>query len=292
MVPALLLTAAFLLLIFWGWYSSGLVLRTPREPVASRPDEFGLAFQEVSLVSSDGTPLKGWFVPSPRSRDVTLLICHGRGGCRSTMLASTASLASRGGYNLFYLDFRNHGESGGTLTSFGRWEMADLEAAMAWLRREKPDASRRLGLHGVSMGAAVGLLTASHRTEIAAIAAESSFSSLFRSIVRYGRLFYRLPRWMSPYTLLWVVLRLGFNPEPYSPERCIARIAPRPVFLLQGGADVRMPPAEGETLFARAGEPKTLWTVPGADHAGLWEAAGREYEDRLRAFFDGVFGPA
>ena len=248
-----------------------------------------MAFEEVSFASSDGTPLKGWFVPSPAGSDVTLVVCHGRGACRSDVLPYTHHLASRGGYNLFYFDFRNHGESGGEKTSLGRLESLDLEAALDWVKKEKPAAARRVGLYGVSMGAAVAILAAARRPEFEAVAAESAFTSVYRSIRRYGFLFYKLPGWTMRYTYWCIRFRLGFDPEKWSPERVVDRISPRPLFLLQGGSDRRVPPTEGDRLFSLAGEPKSLWTVPDGDHAGLWKAAGREYEDRLLAFFDGVF---
>jgi fermentation-respiration switch protein FrsA (DUF1100 family) len=95
-----------------------------------------------------------------------------------------------------------------------------------------------------------------------------------------------------PYTFWWVRRRLGFDFEESSPERFVAKISPRPLFLLQGGVDLRMPPSEGEALLNAAGEPKTLWTVPGADHAKLWEVAGADYEERLLRFFEGALGKA
>ena len=161
----------------------------------------------------------------------------------------------------------------------------DLEGALEWLLREKPAQSRRVGLYGMSMGGAVAVITAARRPEFQAVVVESAYSSATRSVIRYAGLFHHVPAWAVPYTLWWTRLRLGFDPEVCAPEALIDKISPRPLFLLQGGADLRMPPSEGEALLAAAGEPKALWTVPGADHGGLWEKAGRTYEDRLSDFF-------
>jgi fermentation-respiration switch protein FrsA (DUF1100 family) len=288
MIVVLALVAAGLLLL-WGWYSSDLILSLHRERITVLPGSFGLAFEEVTFKASDGTPLKGWFVPSPVGSDATIILCHGRGTCRSDILPATQHLVSRGHYNLLYFDFRNHGESGGRKTTLGRLETLDLEAALDWVKKAKPDRSRRVGVYGLSMGAAVVILAAARRPEIEAVAAESAYGSIGRSVAQFGKILYGLPAWAVPYTMWWTRARLGFNPETAAAERVVGRIAPRPIFLLQGGADDRVPPSEGERLFNRAGEPKSLWTVPGAGHGGLWEAAGREYEDRLLKFFDGVF---
>jgi fermentation-respiration switch protein FrsA (DUF1100 family) len=50
-----------------------------------------------------------------------------------------------------------------------------------------------------------------------------------------------------------------------------------------------MPASEGEVLFAAAGEPKTLWTIPGADHGEAAEKAGAEYQERLLKFYGEAF---
>lgn len=287
------IAAGVLLLVFlwWGWYSAGLVLSLPREPITVDPGAFGLSFEDVSFPSFDGVVLRGWFVSSPRPSDVTLILCHGRGASRSDILPETQCLASRGGYNLLYFDFRNHGISGGNKNSLGRWESGDVRAVLRWLKENRSSRARRVGLYGMSMGGAAAIVAAAEEPAFEALAAESAFTSVTSSIVRYAVIFHHVPAWAVPYTFFWVKVRLGFDPERYSPERFVDKIAPRPLFLLQGSADVRMPPSEGDFLFALAGEPKSLWTVPGADHAELWETAGREYEDRLLSFFNGVFKP-
>jgi fermentation-respiration switch protein FrsA (DUF1100 family) len=284
-----LLLIAVVLLLGWGWYSSGLILSLRRERITDLPSSFGLTFEDVAFNASDGTPLKGWFIRSPVGSAATIILCHGRGTCRSNILPATQHLASRGGYNLLYFDFRNHGESGGRKTTLGPLEALDLEAALDWVKKARPDEARHVGVYGLSMGAAVVILAAARRADIEAVAAESAYGSISRSVAQFGKILYGLPAWAVPYTMWWTRARLRFNPETAAAERVVGLIAPRPIFLLQGGADDRVPPSEGDRLFSRAGEPKSLWTVPGAGHGGLWEAAGREYEDRLLGFFDGVF---
>jgi pimeloyl-ACP methyl ester carboxylesterase len=196
-------------------------------------------------------------------------------------------LRARGNYNLFYFDFRNHGHSDEGKTSLSGNEIDDLEMALAHLRTTHPAESVRVGLYGMSMGGAVSLWVAAHKTDVAAVAAESPYSAAGEAVIRYGRLFYRAPRWMSLITLAFVRSRLGFDPDDYAPVRVIDKISPRPLFLLQGGRDARTPPSEGQRLLDAAREPKSLWTLPGADHGELAEMGGKEYQDRLLAFYDG-----
>ena len=69
------------------------------------------------------------------------------------------------------------------------------------------------------------------------------------------------------YPLENIDLACGFRAEDW-----IARIAPRPVLLIHGGADTMVRHAEAEALFARAGEPKQLVTIPDINHAEVYEA--------------------
>ncbi|HOW27600.1 MAG TPA: alpha/beta hydrolase [Elusimicrobiota bacterium] len=278
-----------LLAFVWGWYSSGLVLDLVRDPLQAVPSDFGMKSEDVRFQTEEGIELVGWFIPASSPTDRCLILCHGWGTNRSNILPSTVFLGRRGGYNLFYFDFRNHGESGGDRSSLIYYERKDLEAAVRYLKKEKSPQAKRLGIYGLSMGAAVALSVTEVHSEIEAIVAESGFTSFNEVIIRFGRLFYHMPRWMAHWTLMFVRARLGFDPEPYSPIYSIEKIAPRPLFLIQGDQDTRMPVSEGEALFARAGEPKTLWTIPGADHGEAHTIAGREYEDRLLEFFNKAF---
>jgi uncharacterized protein len=289
MTWAILIILAILIGL-WGWYSARLVLELERFPNQVIPRAFGVQYEDVSFAAADGIPLSGWFLPAASGSDACVIICHGYGANKGDVLMHTVFLNKKNGYNLFYFDFRNHGDSGGTFTSLGAYEARDLDAAIDYLKKEKPAQSRRLGIYGLSMGAAVALSVTARRPELEAIVAESAFSSYNGVVIRFARLFYHIPRYpLLPITSLFVRWRLGLNPELSSPILHIDKISPRPLFLIQGGQDVRMPTEEGEKLFARAKEPKTLWTVPGADHGEPAEVAGQEYEDKLSQFFAGAF---
>jgi uncharacterized protein len=274
----------------WGWYSSGLVTQLVRYPNQVLPAAFGLRFEKADFTAADGVKLSGWFVPAPALSDATLILCHGWGANKSDILPHTFFLNKKGGHNLFYFDFRNHGDSGGRQSSLGPLEARDLEAAIDFLKKERPAQCRRLGVYGMSMGGAVALTVAAGRPEVEAVAAESAFSSFDETVTRFAKLFYHIPRYpLVPVTLFFVKRRLGLNPDEFSPVRHVGKISPRPVLLIQGDQDARMPVSEGEKLFAAAREPKELWTVPGADHGEPAQMAGAEYEERLLKFFAEAF---
>ena len=86
-------------------------------------------------------------------------------------------------------------------------------------------------------------------------------------------------------TLQLIRLRLGRDPEPFSPVYHVAKLAPRPVLIISGENDRLMPIDEVRALHDAADEPKELWVIPGAEHGGCQEVAGAEYDRRIREFF-------
>jgi fermentation-respiration switch protein FrsA (DUF1100 family) len=70
----------------------------------------------------------------------------------------------------------------------------------------------------------------------------------------------------------------------------VGRIAPRPLFIIHGERDMRMPTEDVQAIMAAAGEPKELWIVPGADHGEPWMVAKDEFDQRLLGFFKRTLG--
>lgn len=274
-------------IIIWGWYSSTLVLKMTRLPVEVTPDNSGFDFEEENFAATDGTQLTGWFIPAEyKTSDSTIIICHGWGSNKGEVLDKSLFLCRSGGYNLFYFDFRNHGESKGEMSSLAAYETCDLEGAIAWLLTNKIKEAKWLGVLGFSMGGAVSLVVASSNKKIRAVAADSAYTTFNDVIFRFAWLFYHIPKYpLMPLTLLALRFRYGLNPNTFSPLFHIAKIAPRPVLLIQGEEDRRVPRSEGEMLFKMAGEPKEIWYAPLAHHAQAYNVDPLEYEKRVLNFF-------
>jgi fermentation-respiration switch protein FrsA (DUF1100 family) len=79
---------------------------------------------------------------------------------------------------------------------------------------------------------------------------------------------------------------VGLDADLAQPVERIGLISPRPVFLIQGEADSTVPPDPAQRLYDAAGEPRTLWTEPGIERVGMYDAFPEAYERRVIAFFD------
>jgi len=270
-------------IFIWGLMTSSLVLKIVRAPLDVNPRTLGLDFEIFKTHTSDKVEIDGWFVPSKNHSKSTIFVLHGWGANRSDVIPSSIFLANE--YNLVYFDFRNHGRSGGKYTSLTCAEIKDLKAVVQYIETEKKDLSERLAIYGFSMGAAVALSATPDLPQIRAVIAESPFSSYNKVVTRFAKHFYGIPGFIVPLTYIFVRFRLGYDPEKCSPLYHVGRISPRPVFIIQGGSDSRMPPSEGKSLYEKAGEPKEIWIVPDADHGEAQEIASEEYQRKILAFY-------
>ncbi|MBI5623193.1 MAG: alpha/beta hydrolase [Elusimicrobia bacterium] len=285
-VLALLALAA--LLMAAGWYGAGVILYPPKKsPLLTFPEFYGLPYEKVSFATSDGLTLKGWFLPSQTGEDRTLIMCHGWGDNKGYLLERSYFLSKEAGFNILYFDNRSHGESEGDVTTIGCLETVDFEAAISFLKKNRPSSLNRLGVFGMSMGAAVAILSMPKHPEVKAAVFESPFPDYRNVVRRWAWNNLRIPYFplilVTLYMLRW---RVGIpEVDAYSPIAFIRKIAPRPIFVIGGAQDLLMPQEDVEALYERAEQPKSLWIVPGAAHGECRAKAQVEYEARVATFF-------
>jgi hypothetical protein len=275
---------AFLLII--SYYHSKRLLRPPhhRMPVTVVPDQFRLPYEKVLFNTKDGLLLRGWFIPCEGS-EKTIIFLHGWGTNRGEMFSATHFL-HEAGFNLLYFDFRACGESAGTLSTVGYLEVADIEAALEYLKDRKPDASQQIALHGISMGASVAVYAAAHHPEIKCLVLEALFGSYEKTAGRWAWNNLKIPYYPCvPLALMFVRMKLHADPETYSAANFIDKLAGRPVFVIHGSHDMLVPLKYTQRLYDKMGQPKEMWVVQGAAHAKCAEIGGAEYKKRLTEFF-------
>lgn len=88
----------------------------------------------------------------------------------------------------------------------------------------------------------------------------------------------------------WAERQTGVRLTDIDATRSIGRISPRPVLLMQGGADEVISISSGQRLFDAAGEPKSLWFDERVGHARFDTAFPGEFERRILQLFDSALG--
>jgi uncharacterized protein len=283
-----------IILVLWtisicGWFFSGLILNVKRMEISTTPSEYGLKYENINIKRGN-IELKAWFLTPPQKSNKTIILAHGWGTNRSDILPGKIFLLNRGGYNLLFFDFRNHGESGGAISSLGRYESEDIKAVIKYLKSNKAGYCKDIGLYGFSMGANASILAAAETSDIKSVVAESPFTYFDKTVERFAKIYYNMPRFpLVDLTLFFVKLRLGFDPQKYSSIKFIADVSPKPILLIYSENDTRAPLADGKILFEKAREPKDILVVPGADHGEAYLKAGLLYENTMLEFFKEAF---
>jgi fermentation-respiration switch protein FrsA (DUF1100 family) len=245
------------------------------------PADMGVGYDVVSLRSSDGVALSGWYTPSQNGAAVVLL--HGVAATRSDLVEHAAVLAENG-FGVLLLDPRGYADSGGRAMDLGWYGERDLEGAVDFLTDQPDVDADRIGLVGLSLGGEASIGAAAADPRVRAVVAEGA---------SYRVLDDQPPRiaegWMGR-AADWVMFRtvdaLTGAPAPLSLVESVARIAPRPVLLITG-ADPREEEAARE-MMGSAPESVEVWRLPDTPHVGGLATHPGEWEERVVAFLDGA----
>lgn len=253
-----------------GYYAA----HRPRSDVSA--PNLGRAYEDVTLKTSDGLRLEGWYVPSQNRAAV--LVFPGRSGGKQHHARNLA----RHGYGVLLLDNRGTGDSEGDPNAFGWDDETDVNAALDYLAGRNDVEPDRIGGLGLSVGGEILLETAAHTDRLKAVVSEGAGGRTYKEdLATPGA-----AKWIgAPFFVMASVSTAVFSNAmpPESLKSLVKDIPPRPVFLIH---------AKGESLngvyFRSAGEPGNwdLWEVPGASHIGGIDARPVEYERRVTAFFD------
>jgi alpha-beta hydrolase superfamily lysophospholipase len=249
-----------------------------RHPSSVTPGAVGLAWEDVTVPSSDGLRLPGWSIPAGNGRAPGIVLVHGWESARDRTLPHAQVLHAIG-FHVLTIDVRGHGENGPEALPLSVGEYAaDARAAAAWLLA-RPEVSR-VGLLGHSMGAAGCLVAAADDPDISAVvavAAPADPSRLTRQTFRLANL--PIPGIVA-WPLAWLTTRVYLRPRGHtvadvSATRAVRDIA-APVLLAHGTDDGVVPVADIDRLAAarRASRPTAVTetvVVPGGRHSWLYE---------------------
>src|ERR1017187_770608 len=248
------LVAAFFF-VFVPWFFTSIITHRqyhyPDPNDGKTPRSYNLDFRWIQFTSSDGIPLRGWYIPAPGPARGTMIYCHGLNRTRIEMLPD-AVFGHSLGYNGLLFDFRHQGMSGGAVTTLGYQERLDVLAAVRYAL-EQQHAAQPVVVWGVSMGAASALLAAAESPDISAVISDSSFDSMMGTIRHHLKLFLHLPGFpIADEVAYWTAWRGHFSPKDFDLVKATERIGDRPILFVAVEGDRRMPPSLAQTLFAHA----------------------------------------
>jgi pimeloyl-ACP methyl ester carboxylesterase len=232
----------------------------------------------VTLTTSKGLELRGWYVPSRNGAAVAVM--HGTGGNRLGV-ADHARLLARHGYGVLLFDFNGHGESDGRSTSLPSTAQADADAALAYLRNRPDVRDGRVAMVGVSFGGEVALQAAARHPEWRAAVVEG-VAGLSPSEMKAD------PATFAVMTAVNGVSKLLAGPFDSGPRADVAARIERPVLSLSAGRGREL--HVGEAIARSAGGSAEHWNLPEARHASALRTDPAGYEQRVVGFLDRALG--
>ena len=206
------------------------------------PDQVGLNYTDVSLLTKDGVKIHGWFLPTSNKLKGTIYFLHGNAENISTHLRAVYWLP-KSGYQVFLLDYRGFGLSEGTPNLPN--VLIDIETGFNWLLKQKTVMHKPVFLMGQSLGASMAIYFAATNTQakdcLSAVISDAAFT-------RYSDITQHVAKqswvtWLLQYPAAWSVIS-GYDPIDYIPS-----ISPTPILLLHSRDDAVIPLDHSSQLF-------------------------------------------
>jgi dipeptidyl aminopeptidase/acylaminoacyl peptidase len=257
-------------------------------PIYLRKDDqlvnaLGIAYQDISFATKDGTTLQGWFFPGEKADSPAILYAPATGKDQRSGISLVAPL-HQAGYHVLLFSYRGHGRSEGSRFGFtyGAYESQDIDAAAAFLSDTK--GIEKIGVIGHSAGAASGIISAARNEQIDAVVAAAPFPSVEDIWYTNRPRFFPTP--LFELTFKFAEFRKQFSRNQVRPQDVIEQISPRPVLLIHGLDDQRITESQAIDLFDATNEPKCLWLVEGVSHAGVRDHLLDSEIESVISFFD------
>jgi pimeloyl-ACP methyl ester carboxylesterase len=249
-----------------------------KQPFHVSSTAWSVPHRDVTLHTSDGLALSAWYAPA--TNGATIILVHGSGGTRAGEIESRATMFARHGFGVLAYDARGSGNSEGRPEAVGwRWHR-DVEAAVDFLRAR---GVTNIGAFGLSTGAEVVLETAGRDPRIKAVAGEGAEARTVTELRSLPVTPSNVLTGLYTAEMFTVHHVLSHTASPPSLKRQVAKIAPRPLFLISSGTGYEH--ELNRAWFRAATGPKTLWEITDAKHTGGLAAHPRAYERRVTSFF-------
>lgn len=261
--------------LFWG-------VTLPRPELDSNPANVGLTFETVTIPSTDGISLEGWYCAHPQPRGAVVLF-HGYTTHKAVLLGEARGFHDLG-YAVLLIDFRGSGGSSGMTTTIGVREATDVAASYRYLKERCPN--QPIVVYGQSMGAASVLRAlAVEKVEPTAVILECPFDRLLSTAKnRFETM--GVPSFpFAQILVFWGGVQHGYNGYRHNPIE-YAESVRIPTLLISGDRDPRVTPQQAQSIYDRLAGPKRFVLFSEVGHESCCNARPEEWQKAMREFLD------
>jgi len=250
--------------------------------------EYGLPEPEVATITNGDIELSAWYFANPETSGCAVVVTHGFSGNKAQMLGPGSKLFFERGCDILVYDLRGHGSSSRGLLTYGYFDKEDQIAVIEWLMKRTGLPDERIGLWGVSYGAATSIQTAAARPGLAFVIADASYSSMPDiAAVQADKQIGVWARAFIPGALAVAGWRAGFDPAEASPVTAIRGLE-APVLLVHSTTDGFTPSQHSDAIHAAADPSRTrlILTRYGAPHGESFWMAPEMYTEYVDSFLE------
>ncbi|MFS1513359.1 alpha/beta hydrolase [Chengkuizengella sp. SCS-71B] len=274
--------------MYVGWHLS----HPKKQPILDSPTSYDLKYANIEFKSrNQPTKLKGWFIPnhSIEPANMTIIFVHGYTKNREQdnfPFLSLAYFIVKAGYNVLLFDLRNSGESSGDVTTLGQLEKYDVLGAIDWIQQNKKG---KVGLLGVSMGAATAIQAAAEEPSVAGLIADSPYHDLKTYLKTNLATWSNLPNFIfTPLIMNLLGPIVGIKPEEVSPIKSVDAVYPRPILFIHSVGDQSISYTDSEKMFNKHPDHFNFWKTKCEVHVRSFQQFPVEYTNKVITFFNKI----
>jgi uncharacterized protein len=238
-------------------------------------------FETVKIKSNK--ELECWLIKTDSAQG-TIILFHGYGGEKSSMLDKAAQFLNLG-YNTMLVDFMGSGGSEGNTTTIGFKEAQEVKDCYDYLiRNHFPNVS----LFGTSMGS-VAIMKAIKDYDLKpkSIIIECPFGSMYKTVCKRFQM-QGIPSFpMAGLLVFWGGIENNFWAFSHNSEE-YAKSIDCPTLLLYGEKDQKVSREEISTIFQNLNGRKTLVTYPLAGHENYLLLYKEKWTNDVKNFLQSV----
>ena len=224
-------------------------------------DEF--AVEEVHLRTMDGVHIAASYLPV--ESDTAVVLLPGIGGNRNHM-RSRAAFYARHGVASIMPDFRGTGESDPAVVTIGYNEQYDVEAAYRFLLAR---GYKRVGAHGISMGAAAICYSMKEIDDYDWVVLESAYDTIDHALENRLAMA-KVPVALASAMRVFSEWRMGVGSGELRPVDYVAQCT-APTLILAGDSEPELHVDETEAIYAACeSEAKDVHFFHGAGHENFY----------------------
>lgn len=226
-------------------------------------DSPGFAFSTIVLKTKNNISIEAWYGKSDSIAKGTVILFHGLMGHKGLVL-NEANAFREFGFNVMLVDVRDHGNSGGTVTTLGYDESEEVKLAYDHIVQT---GEKNIFLWGPSLGAVEVIKAVSdYQLKPSGIIIEMPFLSLQTHLKGRARILGFPEQPFGFLTSFWIGIEQGFNGLGFKTTK-YAKDITCPVLMQYGEKDELVLPYEADAIYkAVAATDKKLVKYEEAGH--------------------------